>query len=166
MRILFACILLLVACGPAERLPAPTLYSPRPRPGAVIDQHPECADASQLGPLVALGCREGCVARARPQVVCVDDPPGGLLGLDAGASVPAFAAVWDSRGECQGYRLLRLTKCAVFDNFAYSWAKHPAQPGEWCSRQTELVPDWGFFERPDGGKGRLFCQHEEFLPNE
>lgn len=166
MRRLVTCVLLLLACGPAERLPAPTLYSPRPRPGAAIDQHPECADASQLGPLVALGCREGCVARVRPQVVCVDDPPDGLLGLDLGVSPPEFAAVWDSRGECQGYRLLRLIKRAMFDDGAYSWAKHPKLPGEWCSRQAELALDWGFFGRPDGGKGRLFCQHEEFTPNE
>ena len=164
IRGLCALALLLIGCGGGV-LPGPTAYAPRPRPGAIVDQHPECTDAPHLGPLVALGCRAGCVPRVRPQVVCVDDPPGGLLGLDAGASVPVFAAVWDSRGECAGFRILRLTKCAVFDNVAYSWAKHP-KPGEWCSRDTELPPDWGYFERPDGGKGRLFCQHEEFLPNE
>lgn len=164
-RLLLSALVMCLACGPVERKPAPTAYAPRPRPGAIIDQHPECADASEIGPLVALRCREGCVPRVRPQVVCVDDPPGGLLGLGVGETIPVFAAVWDSLGECQGYRIVRLRGCATFDNVAYSWAKHP-KPGEWCSRDTEIAPDWGYFERDGGGKNRLFCGHDEFFPNE
>lgn len=162
---------LLTACG--EPI-LPKVAAPKPverNTGWLPEQHPECADASELGPLVALGCREGCVARSRPQVVCVDDPPL-LLGLLPGEKPPAFVAVPDARGSCKGYRLLTLQDCKTYRDFDYRWAKHPA-PGEWCDRATELRPDWGYFERAPteiapfaGGLGRLFCKFEEFVPNE
>lgn len=164
--------LLLSACGNVPVRPvSPAAAPPRLDAGWLPDQHPECADSVEQGPLVALGCREGCVARSRPQVVCVDDPPL-LLGLLPSEKPPAFVAVPDARGSCKGYRLLTLQDCKTYRDFDYRWAKHPA-PGEWCDRATELRPDWGYFERPPteiapfaGGQGRLFCKFEEFVPNE
>lgn len=159
-------LILAIGCGgDVSRLPGPTAQPPRPRPGAIIDLHPECGDADQVAPLVALGCREGCLPRTRPQVVCVDDPPDGLLGLDSGALPPRFASVFDRSGACAGFRIVALRDCKIYDNVAYSWAKHP-DAGDWCSRATEITAEWGWFEKPTGGKGRLFCRWEEFVPNE
>lgn len=167
--VLLSALLALAACG-GDLLPAPTAYPPRSRPGPIVDLHPECADATEQGPLVALGCRAGCVPKTRPQTVCLDDPPL-LLGLLPGEPVPALAAVWDTRGDCSGWRLLRLHNCRTYTNFLYQWAKHPAS-GEWCDRASDLLPDFGYFERapqPDrplsGGGGREFCFFEEFIPN-
>lgn len=171
IRGLCALALLLIGCG-GSVLPGPTAYAPRSRPGPVVDLHPECADATEQGPLVALGCRPGCVPRVRPQVVCIDDPPV-LLGLLPGERAPALAAVWDARGECTGWRIFRLHGCRTYTNFLIQWAKHPSQPGDWCNKANDLPLDQGYFERapyPDrplsGGGGREFCFFEEFTPNE
>ena len=169
-RLLLSALLLTACGGPIP----PKAAAPKPverNTGWLPEQHPECADASELGPLVALGCREGCVARSRPQVVCVDDPPV-LLGLLLGEQPPAFVAVADHRGPCAGHRLFRPVDCRTYRNFDYQWVKHP-RSGDWCDRATELTPQWGYFEqapaedRPySGGLGRLFCKFEEFVPNE
>lgn len=168
--------LLLTGCGSGP-FPGPTAQPPRSRPGLPVNLHPECDDATEQGPLVALGCKLGCVPRSRPQTVCVDDPPE-LLGLLPGEPVPAIAAVWDSTGACAGFRLYTLNRCKVFNDVLLPWAKHPPThpqyvPGERCARANDLVPDNGYFTRPpdpghplNGGGGRQFCFFEEFFPNE
>lgn len=169
-RLLPSALLLLIACG-GDRLPGPDLYAPRSRPAPVQDLHPECVASATQGPLVAFGCRPGCVPPSHPQLACVDDLPV-ILGLWPGEPVPPFAAVWDSRGECDGWRIFRLHDCKPRINVNLPWAKHPA-PGEWCDQASDLQPDYGFFERPplpsnaaSGGGGRNWCLYTEFVPNE
>lgn len=161
---------LLSACG-GNRVPGPDLYAPRSRPGPVQERHPECVPGATQGPLAALGCRLGCVPPSRPQLACVDDLPV-ILGLWPGESVPPFAAVWDTRGPCDGWRIVQLHDCKPRISVNLPWAKHP-EPGAWCDQASDLHPDYGFFERAplpgnaaSGGGGRDWCLFQEFVPNE
>ena len=159
MRFLLLAWLSLLGCGgptPSPRIPT----AGERMPGPVVDRHPECEGATEVGPLATLGCRPHCLPASRPDVVCTDSGP--YLYLPAGTPTPRYVAVREAHPRCpDGWVIKTIHNPRQYTDFHFSWAAF-SSPGDFCSNPSRL--EWGWFGR---NLGRWdYYEHVDVIPNE